>query len=472
MRSRDPVVTRLLIALSCYFFLNGIMQSLVSLRGVTAGLSGVELGLTLGLASGALGIFIDMPVAAGADRRGKYLVVQAGMACALAASLTLLAGGRAPLVIGAFLAGVGASAGGNSLLSWLGSARPPTGQARLQGLNGSVQRVGALLAAGLVGLAIAVRLPIVMAAGAAVVSAAGLLATRSRALRAADTAAGGPPGVAASYRRGFAMLSNRGLLLAASINMAVNVVFLETNSYVPLAHGPDRAVIVTGTLVARDLAAVAAGAGIAILGLNVAFPALVAGALAVAAACAWAGGLATGSLALIALGGVQGAVIGVCIAAANLFTIGAIPAHQRTWPWLRRSSRPASCSSSCPLAARSSCAQLACPTSSACWPSSSRPWPPPPSSSAAVPRGPLPLPALLPQPPPPRRPQSSRLPSRSGRPPPGFHDCDRGRPRRRRGMRSRLWPVPGQASRARMGSGPAAGLSAGRRRCRGRARPG
>ena len=330
MRSRDPVVTRLLIALGCYFFLNGIMQSLVSLRGVTAGLSGVELGLTLGLASGALGIFLDMPVAARADRRGKYAVVQAGMACALAASLTLLAGGRAPLVIGAALAGIGASAGGNSLLSWLGSARPATGQARLQGLNGSVQRIGALVAAGLVGLAIAARLPVVMAAGAAVVSAVGLLATRARVMRAGDSAADGPPGLTASYQRGFAMLSNRGLLLAASINMAVNVVFLETNSYVPLAHGPDRAVIVTGTLVARDLAAVGAGAGIAILGINVAFPALVAGALAVAAACAWVGGLATGSLALIALGGVQGAVIGICIAAANLFTIGAIPADQRT----------------------------------------------------------------------------------------------------------------------------------------------
>jgi len=330
MPSRQPVVTRLLVALACYFFLNGIMQSLVSLRGVAAGLSGVQLGLTLGLASGALGIFVDMPVAARADRRGKYAVVQAGMACALAASVTLLAGGRAPLVIGAFLAGIGASAGGNSLLSWLGSARPPAGQARLQGLNGSVQRVGALLAAGVVGLAIAERLPIAMAAGAAVVSAVGLLATRARVMRAADTAAGGPPGITASYRRGFAMLTNRGLLLAASINMAVNVVFLETNSYVPLAHGPDRAVIVTGTLVARDLAAVAVGAGIAIMGINVAFPALVAGALAVAAACAWAGGLATGSLALIGLGGVQGAVIGMCIAAANLFTIGAIPAHQRT----------------------------------------------------------------------------------------------------------------------------------------------
>lgn len=330
MPGRQHVVTRLLVALGCYFFLNGIMQSLVSLRGVTAGLSGVQLGLTLGLASGALGIFVDMPVAAWADRRGKYAVIQAGMACALAASLTLLAGGRAPLVIGAFLAGIGASAGGNSLLSWLGSARPPAGQARLQGLNGSVQRIGALLAAGVVGLAIAERLPIAMAAGAAVVSAAGLLATRSRVMRAADTAAGGAPGITASYRRGFAMLSNRGLLLAASINMAVNVVFLETNSYVPLAHGPDRAVIVTGTLVARDLAAVAVGAGIAVMGINVAFPAVVSGALALAAACAWAGGLATGSLALIGLGGVQGAVIGVCIAAANLFTIGAIPAHQRT----------------------------------------------------------------------------------------------------------------------------------------------
>jgi hypothetical protein len=150
------------------------------------------------------------------------------------------------------------------------------------------------------------------------------------AVTTAGATAGAPPGLMASYRRGFAMLANRGLLLAASINLAVNVLFLETNSYVPLAHGPDRAVIVTGTLVARDLAAVAMGAGIAILGINVAFPALVAGALAVAAACAWAGGLATGSLALIGLGAVQGAVIGVCIAAANLFTIGAIPARERT----------------------------------------------------------------------------------------------------------------------------------------------
>ncbi|HEX5288517.1 MAG TPA: hypothetical protein VFX25_06585 [Streptosporangiaceae bacterium] len=338
MPSRQPVVTRLLVGLGSYFFLNGIMQSLVSLRGVSAGLGGVELGLTLGLASGALGIFVDMPVAGRADRRGKYAVIQAGMACALAASVTLLAGGRAALVIGAFLAGLGASAGGNSLLSWLGSARPPSGQARLQGLNGSVQRVGALLAAGVVGLAIAERRPIAMAAAAAVVSAAGLLATRGRVMRTADTTAvttvtataGAPPGLMASYRRGFAMLANRGLLLAASINLAVNVLFLETNSYVPLAHGPDRAVIVTGTLVARDLAAVAMGAGIAILGINVAFPALVAGALAVAAACAWAGGLVTGSLALIGLGAVQGAVIGVCIAAANLFTIGAIPARERT----------------------------------------------------------------------------------------------------------------------------------------------
>ena len=64
MRSRHPVVARLLVALGCYFFLTGIMQSLVSLRGVAAGLSGVQLGLTLGLASGALGIFVDMPVAA------------------------------------------------------------------------------------------------------------------------------------------------------------------------------------------------------------------------------------------------------------------------------------------------------------------------------------------------------------------------------------------------------------------------
>lgn len=342
MSRRQPVVARLLVGLSCYFFLNGIMQSLVSLRGVAAGLSGPELGLVLGLASGALGIAVDMPVAQRADHRGKYPIVQAGMACSLAAGLALLAGGRAPLVIGAVLAGLGASAGGNSLLSWLGIAIPPAGQARLQGLNGSVQRVGALLAAGLVGVAIAVGVPAVMAAGAAVVAAVGLVATRAAVMRQADTAAsgtcgpgavtglGGLGGVVASYRRGFRMLSRPGLALAAGINLAINVIFLETNSYVPLVHGPDRALIVTGTLVARDVTAVAAGASLAITGLNVAYPALVAGALAVAGACAWAGGLATGSLALIALGAVQGGVIGMCIAAANLFTIGAIPPGQRT----------------------------------------------------------------------------------------------------------------------------------------------
>jgi hypothetical protein len=330
MCSRHPVVTRLLMALSCYFFLSGIMQSLVSLRGVAAGLSGLQLGLTLGLASGALGIFIDMPVAALADRRGKYAVVQVGMACSLVASVVLLAGGRAPLVVGAVLAGISASAGGNALLSWLGSVIPAAGQARLQGLNGSVQRIGALIAAAIVGIAIAARLPAVMAAAAVLVSAVGLLVTHAPVMRPADTAAGGPGGFVGSYRRGFCMLSNRGLLLAAGINTAVNVIFLETNSYVPLAHGPDRAAIVTGTLVARDLAAVAVGAGIAIRGINVALPRAVAGALAVAAVCAWAGGFATDSLALIVLGGIQGAVIGMCIAAANLFTIGAIPAHQRT----------------------------------------------------------------------------------------------------------------------------------------------
>ena len=330
MSRRHPVVTRLLVGLSCYFFLNGITQSLVSLRGVDAGLSGGELGLTLGLASGALGIAIDMPIALRADRRGKYPIVLAGMACFLAAGLALLAGGRALLITGAVLAGIGVSAGGNALLSWLGTVVPPAGQARLQGLNGSVQRVGALLAAALVGIAIAVGVPAVMAAGAAVVAAVGFVATRSPAMGRADTKAGSPGGIVTSFRRGFPMLRRPGLALAAGINLAINVIFLETNSYVPLVHGPHRAVIVTGTLVARDVVAALVGGGLAVTGLNVACPAVVASSLALAGACAWAGSLAAGSLALIAIGAVQGGVIGIGIAAANLFTIGAIAPGQRT----------------------------------------------------------------------------------------------------------------------------------------------
>lgn len=337
MSGPKPVVTRLLVGLGCYFFIGGIMQSLVSLRGVAAGLGGAELGLVLGVASGALGIFVDMPVGQRADRRGKYPIVQAGMVCFLAAGLALLADRRAALVAGAVLAGLGVSAGGNVLLSWLSTAVPPAGQARLQGLNGSVQRVGALLAAGVVGVAIAVGVPAVMAAGAAVVAAVGLVATRAPVMRRGGTAAGtagspggSPGGAIASYRRGFRLLSRPGLVLAAGVNLAINVIFLETNSYVPLIHGPHRAIIVTGTLVARDVTAAVVGAGLALTGINVAYPAVVAGALAIAGACAWAASLATGSFTLIALGGVQGGVIGMCIAAANLFTIGAIPAGQRT----------------------------------------------------------------------------------------------------------------------------------------------
>jgi len=325
-----PAVGRLLLAISCYFVLSGVTQSLVSLLGVTAGLGGLELGLALGLASGAIGIVLDMPIAARADSRGKRGVAEFGLFCSCAAALALLARGSVPLLTGALLLGIGACSAPSALLSWLGSVVPLAGQGRVQGLNVSGMRIGGLTAAAVVGLSIALRLPALMAVSAAIASAAALLLIRGRAMRPTDIATAAPYGVIDSYRRGLRMLSERKLMLAAGINVGINVILLETNSYVPLAHGQDRAAIVVGALVARDIAAVVVGVGIAARGVNVASAITVAGAFSIAGVCAFASGAATGSYALVLLSGLQGAVIGVCVVAASLFTIGAIPAQQRT----------------------------------------------------------------------------------------------------------------------------------------------
>jgi hypothetical protein len=330
MPKHGPVVARLLLAICCYFFISGVMQSLVSLLGVAAGIGGLELGLALGLASGAIGIVLDMPIAARADSGGKHRVAEIGLFCSCAASLALLARGSAPLLIAALLLGIGASSTPSALLSWLGSAAPRAGQTKVQGLNVSGQRIGGVTAAAMVGIGIAAHLPALMAASAALASVTALLLIHWPAMYPSDVATAAPHGIADSYRRGLRMLAERKLALAAGTNVGINVILLETNSYVPLAHGPNRAVIVAGALAARDLTAIVVGVGIAAAGINVASAVAVAGALSVAGLCAWASGAATGSLVLVGLDGVQGAAIGVCVVAASLFTIGAIPAQQRT----------------------------------------------------------------------------------------------------------------------------------------------
>lgn len=326
-----PVVGRLLIVLCCYFFLSGLMQSLVSIRGVAVGLSGSWLGLTLGLASGSLGLLLDMPIAQAADDRGKLRIVGAGLACFLAASALLLVSGRAALFAGAFLAGLGAIATGEAVLAWLGSATPVERQARLQGINGSVQRFGALIAAGVVGIAIAVRQPGGMALAGAAVSAVALVAGAGAVMRRADIrVAEMPARLRVSYMLGLRKLSRKRIMLAGLINLAINVIFLETNSYVPLVMGPDRALVVSGALAARDIAAVASGLLIASAGVDMASPLIASGALAIAGIATWMCSYLLSSPLLIALGAVQGAVVGVSIAATNLFTINATTARERT----------------------------------------------------------------------------------------------------------------------------------------------
>jgi hypothetical protein len=336
-RAKEPVglVARVLVSIGSYIFLTSIMQSLASLQGKRAGLSGLSLGLALALASGGTGALTDMLFAMTADRSGPRRVVRWGVLCALAASAILAVPGKVALLLGAFVFGLANSALGNPMLGWLGSLRQGRAQTRVQGLNGSVQRLGALLAAGVLGIAIALGSPLIMAVASAAVSLVAWLAVgRNGNVADAGAEPPAPPsgigGWARGYWRGVGMLGGTGIALGALVSLAINIIFLETNSYIPLLQGPNRAAIVTSALAARDVVAIVVGIALARAGTDVSTAPIVAFSIAVAGLSTLAGGLGAGGAFFILWCALQGAVVGICIAATNLFTIGATSTHDRT----------------------------------------------------------------------------------------------------------------------------------------------
>jgi hypothetical protein len=118
--------------------------------------------------------------------------------------------------------------------------------------------------------------------------------------------------------------------MAAISSLAINVIFVATNAYLPLTRGPDQATIVALSLVTRDIAAIAVGGIVTLRRLYVARNSLIALSLVVAAGSMWAGGTLLSSHWLIACSGVEGCVVGICIAATNLFTIGGSSLGNRT----------------------------------------------------------------------------------------------------------------------------------------------
>lgn len=341
-RAASPAVTglkaarvpALLVAVSCYFFLTGIFQSLVSIRGNELHLGGVTLGLTVAFASGAVGTLSDIPFAVLADARGVPGMVKFGLIFSVVASAVLLGPGTALLFAGSFAFGLASSAIGSALLGWLTVATPPGDQARVQGLNGSLQRGGALVASGLVGLALLLKRPSLLAATAIVVA---LLALRALAGPARVRAQDGAPqtlialkGVLKVVGQSFRLLKSHRIRMAAVTSLAINVIFLSTNAYLPLVHGRDSALIVTLSLVGRDVVAVGVGLVLTFTRAHVAHTGLVALALVVAGLSTWLSGELLGTAWPILFSSVQGAVVALFIAATNLFTIGGSSNANRT----------------------------------------------------------------------------------------------------------------------------------------------
>jgi hypothetical protein len=331
---RESKVPALLVGVSCYFFLTGVFQSLVSIRGNELHLGGVTLGLAVAFGSGAVGTLTDIPLAVLADARGVPRMVRIGLIFSVGASALLLAPGRAVLFAGAFAFGLASSAMGCSLLGWLTVATPGPDQARVQGLNGSLQRGGALVASGLVGLALLLKRPSLLAATAVVVALIAVRALNGPAqwlagARGAKThlTLGGVPRLVTTS---FALFGSYRIRMAAITSIAINAIFLATNAYLPLVHGRHSALIVTLSLVARDVVAVLVGLVLTFSRAQVARTGLVALCLVVSGLSTWLSGELLGTAWPILFSGLQGAVIALFIAATNLFTVGGSSQANRT----------------------------------------------------------------------------------------------------------------------------------------------
>lgn len=335
--------SRVLAVMGSYFLLTGVLQAFIPLRASFLGADGAAIGLLLVLAGGGIGLLTDMGFGSFADAYGRDKVVLAGFVCILAAvSLIALDGSVVALFLGCFLAGLGNSAVFDPLLALLTTTRHRHAQAWTQGFNVTIQRCGALLAALMIGVSLVSRHDDVLVLTAVVACLAPLVVIYSRSARSWShwrwPFAGGVTPLrellSDGYRQGIKMFRRRRIVLAALVSVAVNLIFIETNSFVPLIdrrHDLRQALVITAALAARDLVAIAVGVFAAATGRDTSSPKVVAGVLFLAALSAAGVGFdAAGShWTLILWCGLQGAAIGVGIGAMNLLTIGASSESRR-----------------------------------------------------------------------------------------------------------------------------------------------
>jgi len=328
-----------------YFLLTGVLQAFVPLRATNLGTDGAAIGILLVLTGGGIGLFTDLGFAAYADAYGRDKVVFAGFACVLVAvCLVVVDSSITALFVGCFLVGLGSSAIFDPLLALLTTTKHNRSQAITQGFNVTIQRAGALLAVATIGLTLASRHDeiLVVAGGAACLAAMVVMyAARRRSGRYSMAPvrrleSGGLKRLLKNgYRDGLKMFLRRRIVMAAIVSVAVNLIFIETNAFVPLLdtrHGLREAVVVTAALGARDLVAIAVGVFTVATGKDASSSKVVVAVLCLAAVSAAGIGLGRGGphAMLILWCALQGVAIGVGVAAMNLLTVGASSEERRS----------------------------------------------------------------------------------------------------------------------------------------------
>ena len=343
MNGRAQVLT----ILGLYFLANSLVQTLAPLEGVGAGLDGLELGVMVMLVGGGVGLFTDVAFGLAGDQWGLARMAGTGVAVAAAAcAIMTLERSESLLFTGAIAYGVGNSAAVSSLVALLSKTANDLESRRTQGLNTTVQRVGALCAAVIVGIALEGLGRSAIGVGAFLALSASLwwVVKSGRQPRGRKGRGGSADhwratprlkAVLSGYARGLRLLGEGRIAAAAAVNVVLGIIFIETNSFIPLDEGPAHranGVWVATALASRDICAILAALLVAygprwlvsrraiVTSLGSAVIGSIGLAMWSSSGVSWTAGVCCGLL---------GVAVGVSAAAANLLALSGTAPHQR-----------------------------------------------------------------------------------------------------------------------------------------------
>jgi hypothetical protein len=323
----------LLALLFSYFAVFSLVLTVLPFSAEAAAMPPVAVGAVLAV-FGGLGLVVEPVVGALANRVGRRAVIRVGgMVGAAGALVPAVRLDEATVLVFALSASVAACCIVNPALSAL-SAQGDDRQARIQGVNAAVQRLGSLLAAGALALLLTEeRLPALH-----VLAAVCYLAVAACAGAIAPPVHDGPPrgraGLRTAYSRSYSLaLTSPGIARGALVNAGLTLFFLLGSSFYPLlvlerGDGPGYVGLALGM---RDAVAVVAGPFFAAACRRFTLRRVWPAAAAVGLATLLGSVLVEAPLASGLLFAGHGAAIGLGIAATNLHVTEATTERQRVF---------------------------------------------------------------------------------------------------------------------------------------------